>query len=275
MKQRCIGDQIFETKTVGVGEYVTLNCNRQKSEYTDAFFWIRLVSGNFPEFLAGTLAINFDVVNKTPHFSSKQQPGTFILHINKAKPSDTGVYYCIKVERQTEMTFLNGTLLRIKESEPNITAIIQDHPSVPVHPEDSVTLQCSVLSDSEKKTCPGDHGVFWFRAGSDESHPSLIYAHGNHGDECEKSPEAYSPQKCVYNFSKIVSSSDAGTYYCAVATCGEILFGDGTKLDIEGTSMWSQKANTIIFSVISAISLIVTAFLIYTIKRNNGNRNYS
>ena len=93
---------------------MTLNCNRQKSEYTGALFWIRLVSGNFPEFLAGTLAINFDVVNKTPHFSAKQEPGTFILHINKAKPSDTGVYYCIKVERQTEMTFLNGTLLRIK-----------------------------------------------------------------------------------------------------------------------------------------------------------------
>ncbi|XP_028446015.1 uncharacterized protein LOC114563360 [Perca flavescens] len=273
---RCTADQIFETETVGVGEDVTLNCNRQKSEYIEALFWIRLVSGNFPEFLAGTLTIDFGVVNnKIPRISAKQEPGIFILHINKAKPSDTGVYYCIKVKQQTEMTFLNGTLLRIKESEPNITAIIQDHPSVPVHPGDSVTLQCSVLSDSEKKTCPGEHGVFWFRAGSDESHPSLIYAHGNCGDECEKSPDAYSPQKCVYNFSKIVSSSDAGTYYCAVATCGEILFGDGTKLDIEGTSVWSQKANTIIFSVISAISLIVIAVLIYAIQRNNGNGTYS
>lgn len=95
---------------------MTLNCNRQKSDYTATLFWIRLVSGNFPEFLAGTLDLDFGfgVVNiKTPHISAKQEPGTFILHINKTKPSDTGVYYCIKVE-QTKMTFLKGTLLRIK-----------------------------------------------------------------------------------------------------------------------------------------------------------------
>ena len=118
--------------------------------------------------------------------------------------------------------------------EPDITAITQDFPSDPVHPGDSVTLQCSVLSDSENKKCPEEHRVYWFRAGSDESHPSFIYAHGNSGDECEKSPETRSPQKCVYNFSKNISSSDAGTYYCAVATCGEVLFGNGTKLEIEG-----------------------------------------
>uniref|UniRef100_A0A3Q1ET60 Ig-like domain-containing protein n=1 Tax=Acanthochromis polyacanthus TaxID=80966 RepID=A0A3Q1ET60_9TELE len=43
-----------------------------------------------------------------------------------------------------------------------------------------------------------------------------------------------SPQKCVYNFSKTVTSSDAGTYYCAVATCGQILFGNGAKSDNKG-----------------------------------------
>ncbi|GLD70445.1 uncharacterized protein AKAME5_002176300 [Lates japonicus] len=59
-----------------------------------------------------------------------------------------------------------------KGPEPDITAIVQVPPSDPVHPGDSVTLQCSVLSDSEKKTCPGDHSVYWFRTGSEESHPS-------------------------------------------------------------------------------------------------------
>ncbi|XP_049442829.1 uncharacterized protein LOC125895075 isoform X2 [Epinephelus fuscoguttatus] len=159
-------------------------------------------------------------------------------------------------------------VLNIGRPEPDVTAITQD-PSDPVRPGDSVTLQCSVLCNSEKKSCPGDHSVFWFRAASDEFHPSAIYAHGNSA-ECDKSPEAHSPQKCVYSFSKDVSSSDAGTYYCAVATCGEILFGNGTKVDIEELNMWDlQKANTLLFLLIAALalSLTVIAFLIYTIKK--------
>ncbi|XP_074505788.1 signal-regulatory protein beta-2-like [Sebastes fasciatus] len=227
---RCTDDQIFEIKTVDVGDDVTLTCPRQESESQETLFWVRLVSGNFPEFLGGTFIFDYKAVNKTPRFTAEQGPGTFLLHIHETKPSDTGVYYCIKVN-QLKMTFLKGTFLRIKGPEPDISAVIQDFTSDPVRPGDSVTLQCSVLSDSESK-CPGEHSVFWFRAGSDESHPSLIYAHGN-GGECENSTEARSPQKCVYSFSKNVGSSDAGTYYCAVATCGEILFGNGTKLDVE------------------------------------------
>ncbi|XP_031695849.1 uncharacterized protein LOC116378171, partial [Anarrhichthys ocellatus] len=197
-------------------------------------------------------------------------PGTFALHITKTELGDTAFYYCHQVvELQT--TFFNKTFLRVKGPEPDITAVIQERTSDPVCPGGSVTLQCSVLSDSEKKTCPEEQSVYWFRAGSDESYPSVIYAHGT-SDGCEKSPEAHSPQKCVYSFSKNVSSSDAGTYYCAVATCGEILFGNGTKLDIEDSNMSfgdCHWANTILCLSCAAlaISLIVIALLIYAIKK--------
>ncbi|XP_044219858.1 uncharacterized protein LOC122990550 isoform X2 [Thunnus albacares] len=269
---RCTDNQIFVTKTVGVGDNVNLTCTRQTSEYeATTLFWIRLVAGSLPEFLGGTFNIDYDGVDKTTRITAKQKSGTFVLRINKSELSDAGLYYCIKVD-QLKMTFLNGTFLRIKGPEPDITAITQDFPSDPVHPGDSVTLQCSVLSDSENKKCPEEHRVYWFRAGSDESHPSFIYAHGNSGDECEKSSETRSPQKCVYSFSKNVSSSDAGTYYCAVATYREILFGNGTKLDIEVVSRWNlQKANTIIYLLCAAlaINLVVIAFLIYHIKRKS------
>ncbi|XP_045898133.1 uncharacterized protein LOC123965829, partial [Micropterus dolomieu] len=262
----CRDDQNFVTKAVG--EDVTLTCTRPNSTlYKATLFWFRLVSGNFPEFLGGTFSFDYDGVNETPHITVKQEPGTFLLHISKTSLSDTRVYYCIKVNR-LDMTFVKATFLRIKGPEPDITAIIQVPPSDPVHPGDSETLQCSVLSHSEKKTCQ-EHSVYWFRVGS-ESHPSIIYTHRNSGDECEKSPEARSPQKCVYNFSKNISSSDTGTYYCAVATCGEILFGNGTKLDTEALSMWDlQKAKTVLFLLCAAlaISLIVIVFLIYIIKK--------
>ncbi|XP_078025595.1 uncharacterized protein LOC117260856 [Epinephelus lanceolatus] len=263
---RCTDDHVFETTTVEVGDDVTLNCTRQTSDLRETLFWIRLVSGKTPEFLGGTYAFDYEGVNKTPHITAKQEPGSFILHIHETKLSDTGLYYCLKVNL-LDMTFSKSALLRVKG--PDITAVTQDFPSDPVRPGDSVTLQCSVLSDSEKKTCPEEHRVYWFRAASDESHPSLIYSHGN-GDGCEKSPEAGSPQKCIYSFSKNVSSSDAGTYYCAVATCGEILFGNGAKVDIQELNMWDlQKANTLLFLLFPALalSLTVIAFLIYTIKK--------
>nr|XP_033479846.1 signal-regulatory protein beta-2-like [Epinephelus lanceolatus] len=156
--------------------------------------------------------------------------------------SDAGTYYCA-VATCGEIFFGNGTKLNIEGPEPDISAVTQDLPSDPVHPGDSVTLQCSVLSDSYNKSCPGDHSVFWFKAGSHESHPNVFYTHGN-SVECEKSPDGGSPQKCVYSFSKNISSSDAGTYYCAVATCGEILFGNGTKLDIQAAPVLQTNAAT-------------------------------
>uniref|UniRef100_A0A665WDF2 Ig-like domain-containing protein n=1 Tax=Echeneis naucrates TaxID=173247 RepID=A0A665WDF2_ECHNA len=235
-RDMCLYEMIFETKTVGVGEDVKLTCPRLNSSQIPkqtTLFWIRLVSGNFPEILGGTFSFDYDGVNESPRFTAKQEPGTFLLHINKIESSDTGMYYCIDTEK-LDLKFLKGTFLRVKGAEPEITTNFQLPPSDPVRPGDSVTLQCSVLFDSEKKTCPGDHSVYWFRAGSDEAHPSFIYAHGNNRDHCKKSPESESTQKCDYFFSKNnVSSSDAGTHYCAVATCGEILFGNGTKLEIE------------------------------------------
>ncbi|KAI3351515.1 hypothetical protein L3Q82_020368 [Scortum barcoo] len=138
-----------------------------------------------------------------------------------------------------------------KRPEPDITTMVQNSPSDPVRPGDSVTLQCSVLSDYENKTCPGEHSVYWFRAGSDGAHPTLIYVQRNNSDQCEKSPEAHSPQKCVYNFSKNVSSSDAGTYHCAVATCGEILFGDGRKLDIQGNTQRTSNYTVVQWLTVS------------------------
>ena len=119
------------------------------------------------------------------------------------------------------------------ERTSNYTVVQGSTVSDPVHPGDSVTLQCSVLSDSGNKTCPGGLSVYWFRTGSDGSHPDFIYTDGSSPDECRKKSDMnLSPKSCDYHFSKNISSSDPGTYYCAVATCGKILFGNGTKVEL-------------------------------------------
>uniref|UniRef100_A0A3Q1CV63 Ig-like domain-containing protein n=1 Tax=Amphiprion ocellaris TaxID=80972 RepID=A0A3Q1CV63_AMPOC len=218
----CTDDHNFVTQTVGVGQNVTLTCTRQRSSNERSpLHWIRLVSGKSPELLGGTHTLYYDGVSKTPHITAKQGPGTFILQIHETQLSDTGFYYCIKVNR-FDLEFMNIRFF-----------LLLDYKFI-----------CSVLSNSEKKTCPEQQDrMFWFRTGSDESHPRLIYADGNNQDECETNPEAQSPQKCIYSFSKTVTSSDAGTYYCAVATCGQILFGNGTKLDNEVNS----QGNYVVF----------------------------
>ncbi|XP_041654065.1 uncharacterized protein LOC121516728 [Cheilinus undulatus] len=250
----------IEIKTVRVGDDVKLTCPRESSTPSPVqLFWFRQVSGDLPEFLGGAYSFDSDIVNKTPHTTLKQEPGTFVLIINQTQLSDTGLYFCVKGD-VLYMTLLKGVFLRTEGPESDITTIIEDLSPDPDHP-DLMTLQCSVLSDSETKTCPGNHNVFWFRSGSDEAHPSVIYTHGNRRDECEESPETQSPQKCVYSFSKTVSSSDAETYYCAVATCGQMLFGHGTEITTKG-----DKTALFMVSSALALSLILNAVLIYSIK---------
>uniref|UniRef100_A0A3B3R130 Ig-like domain-containing protein n=1 Tax=Paramormyrops kingsleyae TaxID=1676925 RepID=A0A3B3R130_9TELE len=128
-----------------------------------------------------------------------------------------------------------------------------------VQPGDSVTLQCTI----ETGSCAGEHSVYWFRHGSGESLPGVIYSHGNRSDECEKSPEAGSPTRsCVYSLPKRnLSPSDAGTYYCAVAMCGEMLFGNGTKVHVEG--------KLLIKSIISSKVDVWSTSKIYVSKQIN------
>ncbi|KAI3351511.1 hypothetical protein L3Q82_020356, partial [Scortum barcoo] len=82
----------------------------------------------------------------------------------------------------------------------NYTVVQWPTVSDSVRPGDLMTLQCSVLSDSENKTCPGDHNVYWFKTGSDKSHPNIIYTDGNTHDECDKRSDTQ--KSCIYRFSK-------------------------------------------------------------------------
>uniref|UniRef100_A0A4W5JBY1 Ig-like domain-containing protein n=1 Tax=Hucho hucho TaxID=62062 RepID=A0A4W5JBY1_9TELE len=145
--------------------------------------------------------------------STLSRVDSFNLTISKTEPWDSATYYCgaMKVGK---VKFGEGTVLIVK-----------------VQPGDSVTLNCTINTE----TCAGEHSVYWFRHGSGESRPGIIYTNRDRSDQCEKRPEAGSPtQSCVYNLPKRnLSLSDAGTYYCAVASCGEILFGNGTKLDVD------------------------------------------
>uniref|UniRef100_A0A8C9S2K6 Ig-like domain-containing protein n=1 Tax=Scleropages formosus TaxID=113540 RepID=A0A8C9S2K6_SCLFO len=216
---------------------VTLECFPSKDE-TENIYWYKLIIGQKPQLIASSHKYSepfFFIFNST-RFKIKKDVGINHLIISETETSDTAMYYC-GVRRDFG------------------TTVVQQPVSDPVRPGDSVTLQCTV--DSE--TCAGEHSVYWFRHGSGESLPGLIYTHGNRRDECEKSPEAGSPTHgCVYSLPKRnLSRSDAGIYYCAVATCGDILFGNGTQLEIKGPSVDPIVLGQGVLLVLCVIVIIV------------------
>lgn len=114
------------------------------------------------------------------------------------------------------------SILEFTGPQPEKVAVIQVPPSDQVR---LLTLQCSVLY-SASNTCSGGPSVCWFTAGSSESSLGVLYTPGYTDDECESRSEGRAAQECVQNFPTETSSSQKGTYSCAVAVCGQIMFRD-------------------------------------------------
>ncbi|KAK3535652.1 hypothetical protein QTP70_018421, partial [Hemibagrus guttatus] len=124
----------------------------------------------------------------------------------------------------------------------------------PVPAGDSVTLQCSVLSESRA----AELQVLWFRAAPPQSHPQIIYTHHNSSHQCDSGSSTHT---CVYNFTKnILSLNDTGTYYCAVSLCGKIIFGNGTPVQLTNNTLTEQnfKGSVVIcLAVALAVCLVM------------------
>ncbi|XP_030594391.1 signal-regulatory protein beta-2-like [Archocentrus centrarchus] len=265
------GYSLVPMETVQLGESATLTCALPKGLQSGEVHWYKQSVGD-------TLKLIMTLFKSAaPQYGPEFSKSKFKVHndnnfsnltILKTVQEDEGLYHCALTE--WIRTNWSWTYLLVKgntQRTSSYTVVQWPVVSDPVSPGDSVMLECSVLSDSDKKTCSGEHNVMWFKDGS--SYPSIIYTDRNKHNECETRSETQ--KRCIYRFSKNVSSSDAGTYYCAVAACGEILFGSGTALNIQGDCMWSQSARMVIFllCVVLALCLIVIAILICTSKQNS------
>ncbi|XP_029021155.2 uncharacterized protein LOC114864459 isoform X2 [Betta splendens] len=239
---RCT-EQFYKTKTIRAGDDVNLTCSR---EGMGSLYWIRLVSNKVPEILARSSSLE----NIYSHITASKETGTFVLQISKAKLSDASIYICFKTYQQS-LQFLTEIDLRVEE--PDNTAV------APVPPRDSVIL-CSV-PDSENKTCPGGNSLCCFRP---QLRQCFNCTEGNTHDYDKDLDGA-----CVVGFFKNVSSSDVGSYYCAVATCEETDSEKGSELNNE-VNIQSPQNDTTIISVLSAalaVSLLVVVFLLYSVKK--------
>ena len=112
--------------------------------------------------------------------------------------------------------------------------VFQQPVSASVQLGDPVALQCFVTSQRTDYSywCTRKPRVYWFRSGSGPANPADSYLNANRCGECSS---VSASQSCLYTLPKHkVDSSDAGTYYCTLVACGEVVFGSGTKLDVFG-----------------------------------------
>ena len=136
-------------------------------------------------------------------------------------------------------------------------SVIQKPESESVQPGRSVTLSCSVHTDR----CAAEHThVLWLK-NSDHSAPEMIHSSGNKNDICQKTETGSGEATCVYHLlMRNLSSDDAGTYYCAVTSCGEVLLGKGTKIkmDSKTTMFRSIRCQSKINEKLMITNLITT-----------------
>ncbi|KAF7706985.1 uncharacterized protein LOC124386260 isoform X2 [Silurus meridionalis] len=235
--------------TAASGENVTLHCFRLDEKNTDPIIWYKQAVGHEPCVLVTVqkLASNpiFEVNFNSARFTIENSDRSCHLKIANVKPSDEAKYYCgLKI---FSIKFGKGTFLSVKGDEDIKVSVFQSSVSDSVPAGASVTLQCSVLSESRA----AELQVLWFRAAPSQSHPQLIYTHHNSSLQCESESSTHT---CVYNLSKnIFSLNDTGTYYCAVVLCGKIIFGNGTQVQLEKDSQ---------FVVVVCVIVIITETLI-------------
>ncbi|XP_039669007.1 uncharacterized protein LOC120566550 [Perca fluviatilis] len=203
---------------VEVGRNVTLEC--PVSETGGKFFyWYKQPLGyTFQRVVAEILSkLAIDKQFNNSRFTVTKRDAQYFLTITNISKEDEATYFCHYGVTYSES--FNGIFLAVNDLNQQKAVYVKQSPETEsVKPGDSVTLQCSLLSKTKGNTdqCPGEHRVYWFRSGSGESHLGIIYTHSDEEEE----------RSCVYSLSKTIqNSSDTGTYYCAVVTCGEILFG--------------------------------------------------
>ncbi|XP_041846603.1 uncharacterized protein LOC121643308 isoform X2 [Melanotaenia boesemani] len=175
------------------------------------------------------------------------------LTIRNVSKEDEAMYFC-QAGAAYQMSFVNGTHLAVNDPQNKQKTVEQSSDVELVSLGNKINLQCSFLLENKEspRQCPDEDRVFWYRAGS-ESDPGFIYADKS---SCDKQ----SGRRCVSRLSKIIQNpSDVGNYYCAVATCGEILFGEGTKVEIRQEYLFVT-----VLGVLLACSVLVNVILIIT-----------
>ncbi|XP_068181288.1 uncharacterized protein [Antennarius striatus] len=261
--QTILGSHQIPLIVVELGDSFTLKCPIVKEGHT-LFYWYKLKLGYMVETVAvGTHSgVSRQGRFNNARFTLTKQNTHYFLRVTNVSKEDEATYLCQSGPTYA-LNFTGGTILAVKDSKNKKTSIIvqQIPETASVQVGDSIRFQCSLVFKNKdiRVQCPGERSVHWFRAGSGESHPSVIYTHRHSVDEEEN-------KSCVYSLSKsIKDTSDSGTYFCAVVTCGEILFGNGTKVDAKTGDLYPFVF--VLGTLLACCVIVIISLIVFRHKR--------
>nr|XP_057923803.1 uncharacterized protein LOC131125875 [Doryrhamphus excisus] len=253
------------------GENVSLPCFFEPGATGAKYLcWYKQVAGDKPE-----MVTSFYVYLRKSHSPQKTEvvsnrltvhhgENFFHLNISDVELSDTAMYYCGQTKLSVT-SFDNGIFLVVRES--SRLSILQRPTSITATPGGSVDLQCSMYPGTNN----GHQRVYWFRDTMGDSRLGMVYVDLENGSECAKTSE----RRCVHVLPKQdVSLADAGMYYCAVASCGEIVFGEGTRLDVGGGENHTVLTHCLLGALLVSVifNILLTVFIFKKSRRQQRPR---
>ncbi|KAK2862708.1 hypothetical protein Q5P01_002241 [Channa striata] len=259
--------QSLKFKSAKVGGNVTLPCLCDSPAVM--FYWYKQTLGHRPMLVStfykhSSIGTFYSEFENNSRFSLEIEKHKNDLKIINLQIEDSATYHCVK-SNLYDLEFCEGTTVSVEGSGLNIPALVHQSVSETIQPGYSVILTCTVHTG----TCDGEHSVYWFKD-SEESHPGIIYTHGGSSTQCKDKSDTQT-HTCVYN----LPVDHAGTYYCAVGSCGHILFGNGTNVDFkaESTVLVYFLSGALAFTTILAVLLVFSVYKIYKCKSRCAESN--
>uniref|UniRef100_A0A8C6SW52 Ig-like domain-containing protein n=1 Tax=Neogobius melanostomus TaxID=47308 RepID=A0A8C6SW52_9GOBI len=244
-------------KEANIGDNVTLRCSCQ-DEKLALFTWYQQRLGGTPELISRWAkgAPSPTVMQRfRQRFNIVQSPGehqTNLLTITGLQATDSATYFC-GVHVFGSIQFGDGIFVRVRASASYTQSVVQAEASAELGRGEPLELSCTV----EAETCSGEKSVYWLKHGA-----SQVIVHP--GEDCETSV-----RNCTVRLGiQSVEPTDAGVYYCVLSSCGEILFGNGTEVQITGPN----ASHVLVYWLSTSLGLFIVAtvalmIVVYNLKR--------
>ncbi|MEQ2307191.1 hypothetical protein AMECASPLE_015847 [Ameca splendens] len=247
-------------RTAEVGEAVTLRCSC-KNDAVTYLLWYQQSLGGKPHLISkrikhSTKAQISPAFEKRFRVIASSEETVNDLIITDLLPSDSGMYYCV-ILKYSVVEFGQGVFLHVKTSPSNTLSSIHQPKLKLLRLGESVNLSCSVYAEP----CAAEPKLYWFRHA--ELQPAVMYLSNR---RCTSALNGTFHGKYCTSYLELhhVRSSDAGTYHCALASCGAIVFGEGTKVEIVVIPILVYCLSVAL--ALSILALLVLSSLVYKIK---------